>query len=121
MTDEVPPDVAETLTQLLAEARDLARRGARESVRDTLDEVETIVTSELADGDLRDRLLHGCEQVGYLSGDDPLAAAEYCRAMHDALVETVDDDLDTIDDLGQENFDEFDDSNVGDRTDEPDD
>lgn len=97
MTDEVPPDVAEELARLLATARDRTRRGETESVRHSLDTIESLVTSSLSDGDLRDRLLHGCEQVDYLTGDDPLAAAEYCRAMHDLVVDSTSGDLSEFD------------------------
>jgi len=77
--------VAESLTGLLDEAQSAARRGDEETVADVLTSVETVARNKIPDEDLRERLVHGCSRVAYLGGDDPAAAAEYLRAMSEAV------------------------------------
>ncbi|MFB6125998.1 MAG: hypothetical protein ABEJ79_01680 [Halolamina sp.] len=84
-TPEVPPDVHETLTGLLASAVEYARAGDAEGVRDCLDTVTTVATYKLPPSQLRSRLRHGCQRVGDTVEADYAVAAEYIRAMQRRL------------------------------------
>jgi hypothetical protein len=78
---DLPTDVEDTLTQLLAEGAASARRHDPDEVSAVIDTVSTVATNKLPAGDLRDRLLHGCATVDRLAADEPLVAAEYLDAM----------------------------------------
>jgi hypothetical protein len=86
MTDrDLPTDVRDTLRQLLAEAAAAARERDPGTAVDLLDTAERVAENKLPAGDLRARLLFGVERTRLLAADEPLVAAEYCRAMRDLL------------------------------------
>ena len=84
MTDP-PPDVRDALRQLLAEAAAAARERDAGTADDILDTVARVAENKLPESDLRGRLLFGVERARGLAADEPLVAAEYCRAMRDLL------------------------------------
>ena len=87
--DDIPPDVHDTLTQLLVAAAD-ALPEDEATARASLDTVSRVVTNKLAEGDRQDRLLHGCDAVAdRLDAGDDAAAVAYLESMHD-LVERDD-------------------------------
>jgi hypothetical protein len=83
----LPVDVADTLAQLLGEAADAARAREDERVETVLGTVATVVENKVPDPELAARLEHGCGAVEEALGDEPLVAAEYCRAMRDLVAE----------------------------------
>jgi hypothetical protein len=82
---DLPTDVRDTLRQLLSEAAAAARERDPDTAVDLLDTVERVAENKLPEGDLRARLLFGAERARRLAADEPLVAAEYCRAMRDLL------------------------------------
>ncbi|WP_227132060.1 hypothetical protein [Halorubellus salinus] len=83
--DDIPPDVHDTLTQLLAAAADALPEDDA-TARASLDTVSRVVANKLAESDLKDRLLHGCDAVAdRLDTGDDAAAIAYLESMHDLL------------------------------------
>jgi hypothetical protein len=78
---DLPPDVEDTLTQLLTEGAESARRRDPDEVSAVVDTVRTVAENELPASPLRERLIHGCATVDRLAADEPLVAAEYLDAM----------------------------------------
>ena len=87
VTTDPPADARDTLTELLGEARERARRGETDEVEERLEAVETVAETELPDGPLKRRLLHGRSEAAVAAGDEPLVAAEYLRAMGELVAE----------------------------------
>ncbi|SFG34494.1 hypothetical protein SAMN04488063_1750 [Halopelagius inordinatus] len=81
MSDELPPDVRATLTQLLESAAEDARTRDADSVRDRLRRVETVTDEEVPGGSGKERLRHGVRQVRRTVETEPLVAAEYLASM----------------------------------------
>jgi hypothetical protein len=84
VTDDVPADVEAVLTQLLAEAEEAFERDDVETAVAELMTASEVATNKLPQGDLRSRLLHGCEQaeaVATSEDGDTAVAAEYVAAM----------------------------------------
>ena len=86
---EMPPDVHETLTGLLAAAVDYAWAGDADGVRDCLETVTTVATYKLPPSRLRSRLRHGCRRVRDTVEADDAVAAEYVRAMQRRLADAT--------------------------------
>lgn len=85
MTDPLPPDVHDTLDQLLEAAIDALPADER-TARASLDTVSRVVANKLPDGDRKARLQHGCDAVlDALDDDEHAAAVEYLRAMRTRL------------------------------------
>jgi len=83
--DGLPPDVHDTLVQLVDAAADALPEDER-TARASLDTVSRVVRNKLADGDRKDRLQHGCDAVTErLDAGDHAAAVAYLRAMRDRL------------------------------------
>jgi hypothetical protein len=87
----LPVDVRDTLAQLLGEAADAARERDGDRVVAVLDTVATVAEHKVPDPELSARLRHGCTAVERTVADEPLVAAEYCRAMRDLVVERTND------------------------------
>ena len=86
MSDPDPPtDVRDALRQLLGEAAAAARERDPGTADDLLDTAARVAENKLPEGDLRARLLFGTERARELAADEPLVAAEYCRAARDLL------------------------------------
>lgn len=85
---DLPADVDAALTQLLSKAAADARRHEVDAVIAIVDTVETVTENKIPDGQVRERLLHGCRQVRRLAADEPLVAAEYLHSM-ERLVEST--------------------------------
>lgn len=91
MTDEeFAGDVMDVLSQLFesgAQALDRSASstpqtaGSADTARRILTSAETVATNKLPEGEFRDRLLHGCDRALSTLDDDPVVAAEHCRAM----------------------------------------
>ena len=82
---ELPPDVHDTLVQLVDAAAD-ALPDDEGTARASLDTVSRVVRNKLADGDRKDRLQHGCTVVDErLDAGDDAAAVAYLEAMRDRL------------------------------------
>jgi len=82
---ELPPDVHDTLVQLVDAAGD-ALPGDERTARASIDTVSRVVRNKLADGDRKDRLELGCDAVGErLDAGDHATAVAYLRAMRDRL------------------------------------
>lgn len=84
MTDDLPSDVQETLSQLFAEGRDALAADDIETGRAAVTSAESVVTNKLPEGDRRSQLLHGCERVSRLLDSDEVdtaVATEYVAAM----------------------------------------
>lgn len=81
VSDELPPDVRATLTQLLESAAEDARTRDADSVRERLRRVETVTDTEIPAGSGKERLRHGVRQVRRTVETEPLVAAEYLAAM----------------------------------------
>jgi hypothetical protein len=84
----LPVDVADTLAQLLGEAADAARTRDDDHVEALLNTVTTVTENKVPDPELKRQLRHGCRAVESTCGDEPLVAAEYCRAMRDLVAES---------------------------------
>jgi len=83
--EDIPADVREVVTQLLAESG-RAVADEPETARRSVDTVETVVTNKLPEGELRAEMRHGCRRVTALldpadGGVRTDAAAEYLAAM----------------------------------------
>ena len=76
-----PTDVDAALADLIGCARERQRAGETDALVEHLDTIAAVAGNELPPGDRRDRLVHGCERVADLAGDDPPVAAEYLRLM----------------------------------------
>jgi hypothetical protein len=83
---DLPVDVRDTLAQLLGEAADAARARDDDRVEAVLGTVGTVAEQKVPDPELSAQLRHGCAAVERTLGDEPLVAAEYCRAMRDMVV-----------------------------------
>jgi hypothetical protein len=82
---ELPPDVHDTLVQLVDAAADAIPEDER-TARASLDTVSRVVRNKLADGNRKDRLQHGCESVtDRLDAGDHTAAVAYLEAMRERL------------------------------------
>ena len=91
MTD-VPTDVEEVLTQLFEEAQAAFDEGDVEMAVAELSTASEVATNKLPEGDLRSRLLHGCEQAETAAtGEDPdtAVAGEYVAAMDRRLDDAI--------------------------------
>lgn len=89
--DDLPEDAVAVLTQLLDETRAALAAEEFETARETIDSAESVATSKIPDGDLRQSLLHGTARVRSLldpdteDGIEPDAADEYTAAMERRL------------------------------------
>jgi hypothetical protein len=82
---DLPPDVHDTLVQLVDAAADALPEDER-TARASLDTVSRVVRNKLADGDRKDRLQHGCTVVTErLDAEDDAAAVAYLEAMRNRL------------------------------------
>lgn len=82
---DLPPDVHDTLIQLVDAAADALPEDER-TARASLDTVSRVVRNKLADGDRKDRLEHGCTAVtDRLDDGDHATAVAYLEAMRDRL------------------------------------
>ncbi|MDS0294803.1 hypothetical protein [Halogeometricum luteum] len=81
MSDELPADVRENLSDLLDRGTDAARRRDEPAVEGVVDSVETLAHHEVADEETRAVLLHGCRRVAATRESEPLVAAAYFEAM----------------------------------------
>ena len=85
MSEDVPADVRTVLTQLFAEGQQALEADDIDTCRQTIESAEDVATNKLPEGELRDRVLHGCERVRTLldaDGDaDADAAGEFLAAM----------------------------------------
>jgi hypothetical protein len=82
---DLPPDVHDTLVQLVDAAADALPEDER-TARASLDTVSRVVRNKLADGDRKDRLQHGCESVtAQLDAGDHATAVAYLDAMRERL------------------------------------
>lgn len=85
VTEDLPPDVRDTLAQLFEEGQVAIDEGEYETALETVSTAETVATNKLPAGPLREQLLHGCASATRLL--DPAeeveadAAAEYLAAM----------------------------------------
>jgi hypothetical protein len=70
VAEDLPPDVRAVLTQLFAEGQDALAADDRDTAVETVTTAETVAANKLSEGAFRDRLLHGCERVRRLLGDD---------------------------------------------------
>ena len=94
MPDDVPSDVFDVLSQLLAEGVDAVSTGDVATARQTVETTQRVSRNKLPDGELRDQLLHGCESVlNCIEEGEPNAAAAYVRAMQDRLATHGDRDM----------------------------
>lgn len=93
MGDDLPPDVQDTLVQLLEECATALEEENLSTARETIDSAESVATNKLPEGDLRDHLLHGCGRVSELLDPDEDvesdAAGEYVAAMQRRLPDRV--------------------------------
>jgi hypothetical protein len=82
---DLPPDVHDTLVQLVDAAADALPEDER-TARASLDTVSRVVRNKLADGDRKDRLEHGCTiAVKRLDAGDHATAIAYLEAMRERL------------------------------------
>ena len=82
---ELPPDVHDTLVQLVDAAADALPEDER-TAHAALDTVSRVVRNKLADGDRKERLQHGCDAVDErLDAGDHATAVAYLHAMRDRL------------------------------------
>ena len=89
VSEDLPSDVQVVLTQLIDEGETAIRSTEFDTARQTVRSAETVSRNKLPESDLREQLLHGCEQVHTaLDEERPDTAAEYLRAMGRRLAET---------------------------------
>jgi hypothetical protein len=91
VTEDIPPDVRETLAQLLSECGTALEADDIRTARETAASARSVATNKLPESDLRDHLRHGCDRVTTLledgdgdedeAGVEADAAAEYVAAM----------------------------------------
>lgn len=82
MSEDLPSDVKVVLTQLIDAGETAIRSAEFDTARQTMTSVETVSQNKLPESDLREQLLHGCEQVHTaIDEEQSEAAAEYLRAM----------------------------------------
>jgi hypothetical protein len=79
---DLPADVAATLSQLLAEGGEYARRRETGATLDVADTVARVAETKVPDEELRGQLVHGCARVRETAADEPLVAAAYLDSMH---------------------------------------
>ncbi|SFR58971.1 hypothetical protein [Halogeometricum limi] len=79
--EDVPADVRTKLSELFVRGADAARAVDGDTVDSVVDSVDTVVLSELPDGETKTVLLHGCDRVRRTAAAEPLVAAEYFEAM----------------------------------------
>jgi hypothetical protein len=82
---DIPDDLRRTLATRFEDAADAARERRVDDALDALDRARGLVETELACRRLTARLEHGCARAAAVAADEPLVAAEYCRAMRDAV------------------------------------
>ena len=82
MSDDVPTDVQTVLCQLFGAGREALEAGKIERCERIVDNAGAVATNKLPEGERRSRILHGCERVRALLGEEELAVAdEYLVAM----------------------------------------
>lgn len=81
MSDELPDDVRENLSDLLDRGSDAARQRDERTVEGVVDSVETLAHHQVADEEMRAMLLHGCRRISATRESEPLVAAGYFEAM----------------------------------------
>jgi hypothetical protein len=83
----LPPDVHQTLTQLLAGAERAVRSGEFETARESVETAAAVTRNKVPPGETKARLQHGLAELKPLLTDEPVVAGEYLRVLH----ETVED------------------------------
>ncbi|ELZ34968.1 hypothetical protein C474_01367 [Halogeometricum pallidum JCM 14848] len=81
MSDELPDDARENLSDLLDRGSDAARLRDERAVEGVVDSVETLAHHDVADEETRAVLLHGCRRIAATRESEPLVAAAYFEAM----------------------------------------
>jgi hypothetical protein len=83
----LPPDVYQTLTQLLESAGDAVEGGEFGTARESVETAAVVTENKVPAGETRARLQHGFRELESLLADEPVVAGEYLRLMR----ETVED------------------------------
>lgn len=83
----LPPDVHQTLTQLLDSARDAVDRGEFETARRSVQTAAVVTENKVPPGETKDRLQHGYRELEPLLADEPVVAAEYLRLVYETVEE----------------------------------
>ena len=81
------PRAHTALSHLVSDARTHATTGETGALLEVLETVGAVSSSELPEGDLRERVLFGRSRVEYHAGADPEVAVEYLRSMERLLDE----------------------------------
>ncbi|WP_323674747.1 hypothetical protein [Halorubellus sp. PRR65] len=83
--DRLPPDVHDTLVQLVDAAIDALPEDER-TARASIDTVSRVVANKLPEGDRKDRLQHGSDAAtDRLDAGDRVTAVTYLEAMRERL------------------------------------
>jgi hypothetical protein len=77
----LPPDVHQTLTQLLDNAGEALERGEFETARRTVETAAVVTENKVPAGETKARLQHGYRELEPLLADEPVVAGEYLRLM----------------------------------------
>jgi len=81
VTSDLPADVEAVLDQLFTEARAAFRDGDVETGVSAVETASRVARNKLPEGELRERLLYGCERVEAVATEEKEVAAEYAAAM----------------------------------------
>jgi hypothetical protein len=81
----LPPDVYQTLTQLLDSAGDAVNRGEFETARESVETAAVVTENKVPPGETKARLQHGYRELRPLLADEPVVASEYLRLLHETV------------------------------------
>lgn len=81
----LPPDVYQTLTQLLDSAGDAVDRGEFETARESVETAAVVTETKVPPGETRARLQHGFRELEPLLADEPVVASEYLRLLRETV------------------------------------
>ena len=83
----LPPDVHQTLTQLLDSAGDAVDRGEFQTARESVETAAVVTANKVPPGETKKRLEHGFRELEPLLADEPVVAREYLRLVRETVEE----------------------------------
>ncbi|MFC5365998.1 hypothetical protein [Salinirubrum litoreum] len=81
----LPPDVHQTLTQLLDSAGEALERGEFETARESVETAAAVTENKVPPGETKARLQHGYRELEPLLADEPVVAGEYLRLLSETV------------------------------------
>jgi hypothetical protein len=81
----LPPDVHQTLTQLLDSAGDAVERGEFQTARESVETAAVVTENKVPPSETKERLQHGYRELEPLLADEPVVAREYLRLLRETV------------------------------------